>query len=189
MKELVQYFSQFGSLKEEQINTILSNATTLHLSKNEHFSELGKIHNKVGFIFDGILRVYYYDNDGEEITKYFVEENNMVVDIQSFDNEIPSDGGIQAITDCKFIVFSREDWQKLLIEVEGWNTIVTKIISHALLQKIERRSPLVSEDATTRYLKFMEIYPNVINKVPLSYIASYLGVTQSSLSRIRKNIK
>jgi len=188
MKELIPYFLQFGYLEEDHINTILSNATTLHLSKNEHFSQSGKIHHKVAFIFEGILRVYY-DNTREEITKYFVEENNLVLDIQSFDNKIPSDGNIQAITNCKLIVFSREDWQRLLVEVEGWDTIVNKLISHALLQKIERRSPLVSEDATTRYLKFMKIYPNVINKVPLSYIASYLGVTQSSLSRIRKNIK
>jgi hypothetical protein len=56
------------------------------------------------------------------------------------------------------------------------------------MQKVARRCPLVTEDATERYLKFLEIYPNVVNRVPLSYVASYLGITQSSLSRIRKNI-
>jgi len=71
----------------------------------------------------------------------------------------------------------------------GWEAIVHKIISKALIQKVERRSPLVTEDATERYLKFLEIYPNVVNRVPLSYVASYLGITQSSLSRIRKNIQ
>ncbi|MEN4761304.1 MULTISPECIES: Crp/Fnr family transcriptional regulator [unclassified Chryseobacterium] len=188
MKELIQYFLQFGKLKEEEINTILSNVTTLNVSKNGHFSEIGKIHHKVAFIFEGILRVYYHDEKGEEITKYFVEANNLVVDIESFNNLTPSDGSIQAMTDCKFIVFSREDWQRLLVEIEQWNIMVNKMISHALLQKIKRRSPLVAEDATTRYLKFLEIYPNIINQIPLSYVASYLGVTQSSLSRIRKNI-
>jgi CRP-like cAMP-binding protein len=66
---------------------------------------------------------------------------------------------------------------------------VYKIIARALMQKIDRRSPLVSEDATTRYLSFMEKYPKILNRIPLSYLASYLGITQSSLSRIRKNIR
>lgn len=93
---------------------------------------------------------------------------------------------VQAITDCKLIVFSRKDRLELLDTIVGWETIVHKIISKALGQKVERRSPLVSEDAATSYLKFLEIYPNVVNRIPLSYVASYLGITQSSLSRIRK---
>lgn len=73
--------------------------------------------------------------------------------------------------------------------VNGWDAMVNKIISNALLQKVDRISPLISEDATTRYLKFLEIYPTLANRIPLAYIASYLGVTQSCLSRIRKNIR
>jgi len=117
-----------------------------------------------------------------------MEENNIVVDLESFDNEIPSTAYVEALTDCKLLVFSKKDWQDLLITIVGWDAIVHKIISKALLKKVERRSPLVSDDATTRYLKFLEIYPSVANRIPLSYIASYLGITQSSLSRIRKNI-
>ena len=87
------------------------------------------------------------------------------------------------------IVFSKKDWEELLNTIIGWDKIVHKIINKALIDKVSRRSPLVSEDATTRYLSFMEMFPNVINRVPLSYLASYLGITQSSLSRIRKNIR
>ena len=95
---------------------------------------------------------------------------------------------MQAITDTAIMVFSQKDWKELSKTIVGWDAIVHKLISRALMQKVERRSPQISEDATTRYLKFLEIYPNVVNRVPLSYVASYLGVTQSSLSRIRKNI-
>jgi len=189
MKELVEYILQFGNLNQQQIELISKKATELELRKDEYFSEAGKIAVQVGFILDGIMRVCYYDNKGEEITKYFIEENNLVVDLESFENSICSSAYVQAVTDCKLVVFSKPDWEELLQTIVGWDAIVHKIISRALIQKVARRSPLVSEDATTRYLSFMEKYPKVINRIPLSYLASYLGITQSSLSRIRKNIR
>lgn len=189
MKELIDYILRFGNLNPRQTDLISSKATEVLVPKEAYFSEAGKIARKVGFIIDGVMRVCYYNNKGEEITKYFIEENNLVVDLESFDNQIPSSAYVQAITDCKLIVFSKNDWDELLHTIIGWDAIVRKIISKALLQKVERRSPLVAEDATTRYLTFMEKYPALVNRIPLSYLASYLGITQSSLSRIRKNIR
>jgi len=189
MKEFFDFILRYGNINEQQAEFIASKSTAIEITKDGYFSEAGKIAQRVGFITEGILRVCYYDNKGEEITKYFIDENNLVVDLESFDNQISSTAYVQAITDCKMIVFSRKDWLELLQTIVGWDAIVHKMISRALMQKVERRSPLVSEDGTTRYLKFLEIYPTVANRVPLSYIASYLGVTQSSLSRIRKNIR
>ncbi|MFH7004382.1 Crp/Fnr family transcriptional regulator [Flavobacterium bizetiae] len=189
MKEFIEYILQFGNLNQQQLDLISKKATELNLRKDEYFSEAGKIAQQVGFVLDGVIRVCYYNNKGEEITKYFIDENNLVVDLESFDNEICSNAYVQAITDCKLLVFSKQDWRELLDTIVGWDAIVHKIISKALRQKVERRSPLVSEDATTRYLMFLKIYPNMINRIPLSYVASYLGITQSSLSRIRKNIR
>ena len=189
MKAFLDYILKFGSLNQQQIELITSRAVELEFEKDEYFSEAGKIARQVGFVADGIMRVCYYNNKGEEITKYFIEEDNLVVDLESFNNEIGSTAYVQAITDCKLIVFSRKDWLDLLNTIVGWDAIVNKIILKALMQKVERRSPLVTEDATTRYLQFLEIYPDVANRIPLSYVASYLGLTQSSLSRIRKNIR
>jgi CRP-like cAMP-binding protein len=188
MKELIDYILQFGSLNQQQIELISKKATELNLRKDEYYFEAGRIARQFGFIIDGIAKVSYYNNKGEEITKYFIEENNIVVDLTSFDGEIPSSSYVQAVTDCRLIVFSKLDWQELLNTIVGLDNIVYKIISKALLQKVERISPLLAQDATTRYLNFLEIYPNVVNRIPLSHIASYLGITQSSLSRIRKNI-
>ena len=189
MNEFIKYTLQFGNLTPQQIDLIISKAFELELRKDEYFSEAGKIARRVGFLVEGIARVCYYNNKGDEITKYFIDENNLVVDIDSFNNEVCSSAYVQALTDCKFICFNKKDWQELLNTIIGWDAIVQKIITKALIQKIERRSPLVTEDATERYLKFLEIYPSIANRVPLSYIASYLGITQSSLSRIRKNIR
>lgn len=189
MKELVNYILQFGNLNQQQIDLITGKAKEIEIPKEQYFSEAGKISTQVGFVLDGVMRVCYYNNQGEEITKYFIDENNLVVDLESFNNSICSSAYVQAVTDCKLIVFSKPDWDELLNTIVGWDTIVNKITTRALMQKIDRRSPLVSEDATTRYLSFMEKFPKILNRVPLSYLASYLGITQSSLSRIRKNIR
>lgn len=188
MKDFFKYVLQFGSLNQQQIDLIANKATELELPKDDYFLEAGKISRQFAFLMEGITRVYYFDHKGNEITKYFIEENNIVVNLESFDNEIPSSSYVQAVTDCKFIIFSTQDWRELLNRIPGWENIVHEIISKALLQKVERRSPLVSEDATTRYLNFLKKYPNLANRIPLSYIASYLGITQSSLSRIRRKI-
>ena len=189
MKKFIEYILQFGSLNQQQIDLILVYAQELNLNKEDYFLEAGNVSKQFGFIIEGIARVCYYNNKGEEITKYFIEENNVLVDLESFENELPSIAYVQAITNCKMIVFSKKDWITLSNTIVGWDAITHKIISRALIQKIERRSSLVTEDAKTRYLAFLEKYPNLANRIPLSYLASYLGMTQSSLSRIRKNIR
>lgn len=69
-----------------------------------------------------------------------------------------------------------------------WDEIIAKITSKGLAEKVNKISIMMAEDATERYLNFFERFPKLANKIPLSYLASYLGITQSSLSRIRKNI-
>jgi CRP-like cAMP-binding protein len=96
---------------------------------------------------------------------------------------------LSAITDCKLVVFSKQNWKDLSATIIGWDSIIQKIITKHHGEKIARRSELVSQDGTERYLDFIEKFPTLVNRVPLSYIASYLGITQSSLSRIRKNIR
>jgi len=189
MKEFIDYILQFGNLNQHQIDLISKKTTEVELQKDEYYLEAGNVSRRFGFIVEGIARVSYFNNKSEEITKYFVDENNILVDLESFDNQIPSIAYVQAITDCKIVVFSKEDWQELLNTIVGWDAIVHKIISKALLQKVERISSIVAQDATTSYLTFLEKYPNLANRIPLSYLASYLGITQSSLSRIRKNIR
>ena len=86
-------------------------------------------------------------------------------------------------------VFSKQDWKEIGEIIIGSDSIVQKIITKHHSEKISRRSELISQDAKERYLDFMAKFPTLVNRVPLSFIASYLGITQSSLSRIRKNIR
>lgn len=188
MKELIAYILQFGNLNKQQIDLVTSKATALDLQKDAYFSEAGKIPRQIGFIVDGVIRGCYYNNKGEEITRCFISENSLVVDYVNFEANAASAEYLQACTDCSLIVFSKQNWEELSNIIVGWDNIKNKMVQLCMYQK-SRKGPVISQDATTRYLEFMENYPSLTNRVPLAYIASYLGVTQQSLSRIRKNIR
>ncbi|QCR21507.1 Crp/Fnr family transcriptional regulator [Pontibacter sp. SGAir0037] len=188
MKEFIEYVLQFGNLNAQQIKVIEEKAIKANLQKGNYFSEAGHIPRQVGFIVEGVIRGCYYNNKGEEITRCFISENNLVVDYINFEVNIASSEYLQACTDCKLILFSKQDWEELSHIIVGWDNIKSKMVQICMFQK-SRKGPVISQDATTRYLEFLENYPSLINRVPLAYIASYLGVTQQSLSRIRKNIR
>ncbi len=188
MKELIAYILQFGNLNQQQIDLITKKVTGITLSKNEYFSEAGKIPGQVGFVVEGVIRGCYYNNKGDEITRCFISESNLVVDYVNFEANVVSSEYLQACTDCTLLVFSKQSWEELSHTIVGWDNIKNKMVQICMFQK-SRKGPVVSQDATARYLEFMENYPSLTNRVPLAYIASYLGVTQQSLSRIRKNIR
>jgi len=189
MKAFIDYILQFGNLNSQQIDLILSKSAVLELDKDQYFSEAGKIPRYVGFIIEGVVRFCYYNAKGEEITQYFIDEHNFVSDQQRFEAQIVASEYIQAVTKCKLLVFSKKDWDEIGNIILGWHEITSLILKNCLLKTIERRSPLVSEDATTRYKSFIEHFPGLVNRIPLAHIASYLGITQQSFSRIRKNIR
>jgi CRP-like cAMP-binding protein len=189
MERFIEFILQFGNLNKQQIDLVSSKATILAIGKDGFYWEAGKTVKLIGFLTEGVLRVYYYSNTGEEHTRYFIDENHLILDGPSFEGTYEPSEYSQAITECKLIVFSKKDWNEISETIVGWDTIIQKISARQHNEKLKRRSELVSQDATTRYLEFIEKFPSLTNRVPLSYIASYLGITQSSLSRIRKTIR
>jgi|SRR5690554_1792969 CRP-like cAMP-binding protein len=189
MDEFIEYILQFGNLNKQQVDLIRSKATEIELSIDEYYWEAGKTVKQIGFLTDGVIRVFYYNNKGEEITRYFIDEDHLILSGNSVDEVYTPSEYLSAITHCKLVVFSRKDWKEILETIIGWDNIVQKIINRHHSEKITRRSELISQDGTERYLDFIQKFPTLVNRVPLSYIASYLGITQSSLSRIRKNIR
>ncbi|QES88332.1 Crp/Fnr family transcriptional regulator [Rhizosphaericola mali] len=185
MKEFIDYLLLFGNLNQQQIDFISKKGVEKILHKDEYFAEAGKVVKHLAFTIDGVLRICYYNNQGEEITRYFLDENHI---IYSFKGE-PLSEYVQAATDCRLLLFTNSDWREIENTIAGWDAIFQKIVNKTLAEKLDRRSPLIEQDATTRYLMFLEKFPTLVNRISLAYIASYLGMTASSLSRIRRNIR
>jgi len=188
MKEFIEYILRFGNLNEQQIDFISGKAEIVELKKNEYIAEAGKTVKRIAFILEGIVRICYYDNKGGEITKYFFDNSHLLYSPE-FMTGMPMPEYWQTVTDCQLVVFSIREWKELSDTIIGWDEIIQKIVTKNHREKLDKRSLMVAQDATTRYLDFFTQFPTLVNQIPLSYIASYLGITQSSLSRIRKNIR
>jgi len=185
---LEEFLLHFHHFTPQQLQLIRSQVVEKTYPAGAYFSEAGRVAQEIGFIVQGVFRVCYFDRDGTETTKYFLEENNFIVDLQSYQYQLPSTEYVQAVTEVRALVFKTSAWQRLGHTIVDWPKVEANLITRALLEKINRRSPLVSTDAATRYEQFLTTFPALANRVPLSQLASYIGVTPQTLSRIRRNV-
>lgn len=111
-----------------------------------------------------------------------------MVDLASFSTQTPSSVYIQAVTECELVVLTKELFVKTPHPLIPWDEFFNKVMIEAFFKKGKRGGVMLVEDAKTRYLTFLQEHPTLANRIPLSSLASYLGITQSSLSRIRKSI-
>ena len=182
--------SQFGRLTSQEQDLIAQQGLRVTLRKGDYFVEPGSGAQRIGFVEAGVLRIYNSTAAGTDITRYFIEERHPLLEVREPDCEDPATPClVQAITACELVVFTAQQWQSLAEVIPSWNAIVHNIMAHELREKVARIVPMVNQDAAARYRSFLVQYPRLANRVPLAYLASYLGMTPSSLSRIRKAIR
>ena len=185
---LIDYLNTSSKLSSSDIAMLREHLTTQTLAKGEHFLKTGERCTKVGFIEEGIVRSYSFDANGKEFTHCFVTKSGFVTDPTAFYNQSISSQYILAEVDTQLTCFSYASYQLFEAAIPGWNKIVKVATETAYAAKVIEKSHMLSEDATTRYLNFVENHPEIFQNVPLKSIASFLGISHYSLSRIRKNI-
>jgi CRP-like cAMP-binding protein len=188
MKELINSLLSYSALNEQDIEMIKSKAQLQIIKKGDCFLETGKVARQLGFVIEGVLRVCLYNDQGEDITRAFITENHFALNISSFNNKTPSEVAFQAISDCTLLILSEKDLIELAAVIPCWKDTFSKISAAALTNKLKISNNMLIQDAKTRYLEFLNHYPGLANRIPLSALASYLGIKQSSLSRIRRNL-
>ena len=174
-------------VSEKDWDIIKECGETLHVKKNEYFVQQGKVCRWLSFIAEGAMR-YCMFRDGEDITCYFVCENEFAGDRDSFFEHKPSERNMQSLTDCVLLGISYDNLQKLYKLFPRFEEITGLIDRKVMMSLMTQRDFLQHADATTKYQYFMEHYPHILQRVPLGYIASFLGITQQSLSRLCKEI-
>jgi CRP-like cAMP-binding protein len=153
--------------------------------RGEYFLKGGRQCRQLGFVQSGIMREFVFVNH-KEVTKWIATPGYFVVDITSFTFQTPARWNIQAVTDCQVYVVNKEDYQKITALVPKWPELEKLFITKCFGVMEERILQLLSLSAEERYHSISAINPDLIKEVPQQYIASMLGMTPETFSRIRK---
>ncbi|MFN4316159.1 MAG: Crp/Fnr family transcriptional regulator [Chitinophagaceae bacterium] len=156
--------------------------------KNRIIEEEGKIPKYLYFINNGFLRLFYYDDNGEEVTTHLNCPPGFITSYNSFIKQEKSTDNLECITDCELLRISKNNLDLLLQQSVAFKDFSIWVFQQSLAYNENRSKELATLTAEQRYLKLMKNYPDVLHNVPLQYIASFLGMNPKSLSRIRNQI-
>lgn len=181
---LQRYFNQFLPVSAPALNAIEAICKPITIQKNKNLQHIGQTCQTIYFLEKGIARIYYH-KDEIDITEGFYFENSIIARAESLFTGKPSRKGIQVLETADLIAIDSQKFFALFDAYPEIERLFRKIIEAAYIDTINRIEALQFNTAEERYQSLLESSPNLINRVPLKFIASYLGITQVSLSRIR----
>jgi len=189
MKEaLEKVFRSFKELSEDDIKKGLAVFTPKFYKKNELLIEAGKTCDWIAFISSGTLRNYYFSSKDEEVTYCLTFSNSFITAYSSFLTSKKTFEYIQALTDVEVLVIQKKQYQELIRSSYGWLKFSNHFTEQSYVLMEERLLMLQMVSAEKRYADLIANHPEIIQQVPLKYIASYLGITQRHLSRLRSQL-
>lgn len=156
--------------------------------KNHLLEETGKIPRYLYYIISGFMRSFYYDDNGNEVTVHINCPHGFFTAFSEFVNQINSPINIETITDCKLLRINQSDYKLLMQKSLFWKDYGLYILQDLMKYNEDRSKDLANLTAEERYRKLMSTQPEILQNVPLQYIASFLGIKPESLSRIRRNL-
>jgi len=183
----INYIKSIVDIPKEQENKFCSLISVKHIKKGEKFLSEGQSARTIAFIKSGLFRYYYIDNKGNEFTKGFFVENSVLISYSAILEKRSSYFTIQALENSEIEIIDYIKSQKLFTEHPCWNSFLVVQLQKALKMKVERERELLLFDAKQRYRAFLQQFPNLEKRIKQHMIASYLGITPQTLSRIRKN--
>ncbi|MCW3161688.1 Crp/Fnr family transcriptional regulator [Chryseobacterium oryctis] len=172
----------------EELQEIFQAHEKVVFQKGDIILEEGKTANEYYILEKGLVRSFVNDFNGNEVTTHFFAENEIIIEVSSLFQRIPTQENIVCITDCECWKLSFETFQELFHKIPNLREWGRAWMSQQLFNYKQRSVEMFTLSATKRYLNLLEQKPHVIQFAPLKQIASYLGVTDTSLSRIRKEL-
>jgi CRP-like cAMP-binding protein len=184
--KLIQFVQDLIPMNPARAEQLTEKFRAKEIAKNEFLLKEGTVCNASHFIEKGIIRSYTYDLKGDEVTTAFYSENTFASDLLSFFKRTAAKEYIQALTACETWYITYEDMQTSFHTIPEFREFgrLNIVNNYSVLK--ERMLSNLQEPAEQRYSDLINSNPEILQNVPLKYIASYLGIADTSLSRIRK---
>lgn len=172
-------------LPSDCINSLLEVSKILEVQNGEEIVKEGQYADKAYFIIKGCARAYYL-KDGKDITDWFAFDNDFISSINSFYLDIPSPHYIEVLEPSVLLEISKKHIDTLSNKYPEFDKLEKLVVIKTMLRLQQRIVSVQFETASQKYINLLTIRPDIIQRVPLTHIASYLGITLETLSRIRK---
>jgi CRP-like cAMP-binding protein len=176
------------NFSKEELETIIPKFKQVQFAKNDYLLTEGKIENEYWFIESGFVRSFVIDTEGNDITTNFYATNDIVIDWSSFFLRNPTRENIQALSDCVCWQLDFDTFQFLFHNIQSFREQGRTTLVGSYFTLKNQRISMIADQAKERYLRLLQEKPHIVQNISLKHIATYLGITDTSLSRIRKEI-
>ena len=187
-KELLSQVYRHPLISHDELMRIIGAHHKVSFKKGDYILKQGTISSNYMIMESGLMRSFAYDYKGNDITTDFFCNHEIIIDVLSLFKRIPTSENIQALTDCECWQIDFEIFQELFHSISGFSEWGRLWMTNSLFHFKQRSLEIVTISAKERYLQLIKEKPEVVLQAPLKNIATYLGITDSSFSRIRKEI-
>ncbi|HWZ02074.1 MAG TPA: Crp/Fnr family transcriptional regulator [Mucilaginibacter sp.] len=186
---LAKYIQQYRFVPDEDRAWLDQYFEVITAREGDSLFEGGKVCSQLFFVCKGVIRIFSYSDKGVDVTHYFYRENQFCTILESFDKGTVAAPQIEACCDTTVLKISRGKLQEICERLPYLKAIIDEAMQSGLLEKIRVRNSYLGQEAETQYKLFIKQQPDIALRVPVKDIASFLGITPQSLSRIRKQIR
>lgn len=187
-ESLVNFILSVVKISKDDADQIANTFHPIEIKEKDYLLRENEVSDDYLYLECGLMRTFLYNLEGEEITIEFFTEDNIVFEVTSFFNRIRSEAYIQAITKCKGFRISYEELNTLFHNKPAFRDFGRAILVKEFIASQSRNYGMINRTAKERYQNLLSTKPQILQYAPLKYIASYLGVTDSTLSRLRKKM-
>lgn len=187
--QLISYIKLLRPISDEDEKIIAAHFTLKTFKEGDLLTFPNKVAREMFFVCRGVIRIGSINDKGVELTYFFYNEKRIASILQSFNEEIITTAFIQACCDAEVLCITKNRLLELYEKLPYMKELIDQQNQLHLIEKVNIRNTYLGEDAESKYKLFVMQHPDIVLRIPLKDIASYLGITPQSLSRIRKNIR